>query len=1500
MKKITFLFILLCTTLSFSQQEASKWYFGQGAAVDFSTPTPTNIPGSQLNTNEGCSSFADSSGNLLFYIGAPTLGDVNLTIWDRNNNPMPNGIGLQGDASSSQSALTIPAPGLPNIYYIFTVGALSSGTPGFFYYTLDMTLNGGLGDIVGGSTSLHESSDADWTEKVTAVKGDECNTFWVVSQVLNEFWAYKVTDTGVITTPVKSSVSQVATDARGYLKVSPDGSKLATAHYAFSFGFVGESYLILYDFDNSTGIVTNNGEKLIDTTKISQDGSPYGVEFSNSSEKLYVSTHNGFSNKVFQFDLNRSDVEASKTLINQRNGRFRGALQMALNGRIYATTPFSYSTGTSFLDEIVNPSDDAADIVYNEDAINLGSGLAMQGLPPFISSLLLPLELTEVGSTITLNNQTHNFCNGDDITFSPEAITGSPNYIWTFDNGTSTVELSNGASPNLSLTNINNTSNGLYNLTATVIDDCGNPTILEGEFEIIVYEQPTATTPLPIQLCDDDNDGFMDFNLTDNEADILNGQSTVTFEVVYFDDAAYTNQIVGADITTFTSSGQTIYARVRTISNTNCIADITFDLEVYQSAFPALTADIPNLSDCDNTSVGTDTDGLILFNLNDRKTDILNSQPAADFTLTYFLDATYTTQIPENTIPFTGNDITSYQNDPSLNDANGRQTIYVRMTNNLTAAFTTPCFTNTSFDIEVYELPVLNTVLGPPYELVQCDDPSNDGEANFNLNQVNGDVIDPITTETFIFYTSLAAAQAGTPGTEIPDATVHNVTGNTDVVWVRVITVNGCYRTAQVDLIISPSAINPDYQFYNCDDDLDVNGNDTAANDDTDGITIFDFQNEIDQIAAAFLGTAGVMISVHHTEADADAGLNPIDPTTYSTYRNIVSPNQELLWVRVVSSLGNDCLANGNFITLNVNPIPNIDTTLTLAPLCDDDTDIAMDDTNGFGVEFDLESLTNNIENLQPDFPTVPYNVTYHLSDAEALSGVNPQSSPFRNTANNQIIYVRVVNTDTTCINPHMTFTLDVTPLPIVNFTGISLASQCDNTDDGDDTNGTGVTFDLGSLRSDFENLQPDFPAVNYTVTYHETIADAQALPALNPLPDLYPNTANNQTIFVRIENDDTGCIRIEESPIFLVVDPLPIISAITVDPRCDDDLDGDDMNEVVTWVLDDYVSDYNDMQTVTTATYDVTFHTAIPTTTANQITTTGAYPNNSNSEEIFVRVTNTDTTCFREILGFELVVNSLPDFELMTDDIVCENILPHYIAVENPLENDYNYEWFNASGTSIGNNQILEITDTNDLTITGVDYTVKVTNPTTFCERSKIINLKKSSIATLTDDDIVSVEFDSPGNSIEIIITNLGSGNYEYALDHPYDSRPYQDEPIFEGLLGGIYTLKINDKNECGEFSKDIALIDYPKFLTPNNDGYNDLWQLIGLDTAAFTISPIQIYDRFGKIVAIVNPIQGEGWDGLYKNEMLPSSDYWFSLELTDNQGNIKRHRGHFSLVRR
>lgn len=996
-------------------------------------------------------------------------------------------------------------------------------------------------------------------------------------------------------------------------------------------------------------------------------------------------------------------------------------------------------------------------------------------------------------------------------------------------------------------------------------------------FDLEVYDTPTAIQPPNMVLCDDDNNGTMPFILT-NQDIIIN--TDVGMSITYYlSQVEADSGTAGALLSPYESGSTTVYARVENDANIDCYDTTSFDLEVYDSAFPSTTVSL--LGECDNTSVGTDIDGFIVFNLTDRSTEILNGQTATDFTLTYFTDAAYTIQIPlANETAF-------------INTVASGQTIYVRMTNNAN----TGCYSDTSFEIEVFVFPVLDIALAP-YELVQCDDPSNDAEANFNLNQANGDIINPITTETFIYYTSQALAEAGVAGTEIPDATVFNVTGSTDDVWVRIVTDHGCYRVAMVHLIIRPSQINPEYQLYQCDDFLDIDGNDTAANNDTDGVATFDFQNEIDLILAPFSGTAGVSISCHHTEADADAGLNPIDPTTYSNYRNNVSPNLEQIWVRVVSSLGNDCLANGNFITLHVNPIPSLNTVLDMED-CDNGND--GDDTNGIGVEFNLENQTNLIRQVgmsAADFP-----LTYHLSYADAVSGASPQSSPYSNITNAETIYVRVTNAITGCVNPHITFDLDVNPLPIVNFTSISLSSQCDNDDDGDDTNGIGVEFDLGSLRNDFENLQPDISTVTYTVTYHSLLTDAQANPPLNPLSDLYVNTANNQSIFVRIENDNTGCIRIEEAVNYLIVDELPILTPIIVNPKCDNDNDGDDTNGVVTWNLDSYIAPYNAMQ-ITVDPVTVTFHTsligansAIP---SDIITNLLTYENISNPQEIFVRIENNITGCYRGMYVFDLIVNPKPEFDLIDRDLVCENLLPHSISAENPDANDYTYEWFNSSGTSIGTNQTIEITNTSDITTTGVDYSVIVTNPITGCARIKTINLWKSSSATFLDSDIVTVEFNSPENSITIKTTTLGSGDYEFKLEHPSDTRQWQDEPVFTNLQGGMYTVLINDKNGCGEVFKVIFLLDYPKFLTPNNDGYNDYWQLIGLDSSTFTISPIQIFDRFGKIVAIINPTQGQGWGGLYKNEMLPSSDYWFVLSLTNNLGEAKIHKGHFSLIRR
>ena len=114
-----------------------------------------------------------------------------------------------------------------------------------------------------------------------------------------------------------------------------------------------------------------------------------------------------------------------------------------------------------------------------------------------------------------------------------------------------------------------------------------------------------------------------------------------------------------------------------------------------------------------------------------------------------------------------------------------------------------------------------------------------------------------------------------------------------------------------------------------------------------------------------------------------------------------------------------------------------------------------------------------------------------------------------------------------------------------------------------------------------------------------------------------------------------------------------------------------------------------------------------------------------------------------------------------------------------------------------------------------------------------------------------------------------------------------------------GIYSVYVNDKNNCGTINIDVSVIGYPKFFTPNNDGYNDYWNVIGVNSNFYPNSLIYIFDRFGKLVTTVDP-SSNGWDGFYKGVSLPSSDYWFTVELIDSSGSRKVRKGHFSLIRK
>jgi len=94
------------------------------------------------------------------------------------------------------------------------------------------------------------------------------------------------------------------------------------------------------------------------------------------------------------------------------------------------------------------------------------------------------------------------------------------------------------------------------------------------------------------------------------------------------------------------------------------------------------------------------------------------------------------------------------------------------------------------------------------------------------------------------------------------------------------------------------------------------------------------------------------------------------------------------------------------------------------------------------------------------------------------------------------------------------------------------------------------------------------------------------------------------------------------------------------------------------------------------------------------------------------------------------------------------------------------------------------------------------------------------------------------------------------------------------------------------------LPVVTFPKFFTPNNDGYNDTWALQGVNTTFFPTSKIYIFNRYGKVVADI-PV-GTQWDGTYLGKKQPSNDYWFNAMLIDSKGTVRSRKGNFSLLRK
>lgn len=495
---------------------------------------------------------------------------------------------------------------------------------------------------------------------------------------------------------------------------------------------------------------------------------------------------------------------------------------------------------------------------------------------------------------------------------------------------------------------------------------------------------------------------------------------------------------------------------------------------------------------------------------------------------------------------------------------------------------------------------------------------------------------------------------------------------------------------------------------------------------------------------------------------------------------------------------------------------------------------------DGF-TDFNLELQTSSIIGLQTDAT-----VTYHENLNDASIGVNPLISPYTNTENPQTIFARIQKTNG--CSDITNFTIEVGNPELISPEDVVFCNYTPS-----------VLYVLDSI---IPEIIPN--PEGYVFSYHYSQEDANN--NLNPIGRSLNLTETPVTIYVRATDENNPlCYAVTSfqgyiNRIKLATQPGGFIV-------CDDGFDGQ-----TTVNLNDM--DFEVLNGLATDDFEIVYYSTINDRLNGTNPISGTFQNTENPQTIYVSMVESDTGCF-DYTQFNIVVNPLP-IPIFNEEIYyyCLNATdPLQISVQAGFE----YYVWNTGEEGANLNKILVDTP-------GV-YSVTTTNYFG-CQNSTSVEVLASNIANIID--IKVIDFNGSNNSIEIIVE--GPGVYEYAIGNTSN---YQDNNIFYGLKNGYHTVFVRDKFGCGTVSQQVLVLDYPRYFTPNSDSYHDYWQLIGMNE--FPEAQIYIFDRFGKLLKQISPTS-IGWDGTnLKGKPLPSSDYWFTIDIKDRP----QYRGHFTLKR-
>ena len=565
-----------------------------------------------------------------------------------------------------------------------------------------------------------------------------------------------------------------------------------------------------------------------------------------------------------------------------------------------------------------------------------------------------------------------------------------------------------------------------------------------------------------------------------------------------------------------------------------------------------------------------------------------------------------------------------------------------------------------------------------------------------------------------------------------------------------------------------------------------------------------------------------------------------------------------------------------NFIQSNV-----VDISIQGAPITAEEPEDLFECENVLGeATFDLTTQDNVIQNTLAN--TV---VTYHLSEEDAEENIDAITNADMYVTDEEVTIWARLTTDATLfceVFDVVNFNLTIGR---VELTIPSLLSACNN--------GKGLRYDL-TVREDEISTEEGI-----SFSYFE---DQLSLNSGSEIidPTDYLNSTSITSVLVLLEDVD-GCTNM--TSLDLMEDTREVFNeTLDVINVCDinnDDVESFDLTINENTILNglvpvaDYMFEYYENEA--DANIDDT-----SIRNQNIILNPSIYTNTALSQELYVRVQNINSTCFT-VIPFDIIVEPTPEVDLEQNYVLCidssSTIVPGLVSTEglpvpietNLNETDYSFQWY--TGLVVDPLNLIAGETFNSFAPDQIgNYTVEVIDVLTQCSTVASTEVLGSQPPISISAEVLSEPF-SNDNRIEVTV--VGGGEYEFRIDEG----DWVSNNIFSNISGGEHLLEVRDIFGCNILGTTEVIIDFPRFFTPNGDGQNDVWRVE--DVGVPNSLNVFIYDRFGKLIGQLDALS-PSWDGNFIGNPLPSDDYWFLLEYTDDQTLTQKSiKSHFSLIR-